>query len=187
MEAAIGIVLHNLAWWSLGFLSGWGARRLVTRATHYAHDHGGPMRRSDRRHTFLAGVTTLVLAAAATVVIMIAERYGDAGRLQEVWNTCRHINYPLGVAVACGVMYRLVLMAWDRPSWRDQRALHVFAWIVYIALNLVAAAMTSHHYELAGVDATWVSGLRTLLMSGAVVLTVWWPHPQHFTPIEEPR
>lgn len=186
MSDAFAVAIDNLESWSLGFLCGWAACHLVARAAQYAHDHGGSMRR-DRRHSLLAGVTTLVIAAATTVVVMLAERYGDAGRLQEVWNTCRHINYPLGVLVACGVMYRLVLMAWDRPSWRDQRAVHVFAWIVYIALNLVAAAMTSHHYELAGVDATWVSGLRTLLMAGAVVLTVWWPHPTRFTAIEEPR
>lgn len=145
------------------------------------------MRWTDRREALVAAGTTLVIVALVAGAVALAEMYGDAGALQDFWNTCRHVNYPLGVIVACGVVYRIVLMAFDRPRWRDPQGVHLLLWFVHIAANLLAAAMTSHHYELTGTDATWVSGLRTVLMGGAVVLTIWWPHPQRHAPIKESR
>lgn len=169
MHPVAETVLQNLSMWSLGFLTGWSARTLARWAR-------GELMRHQTRNTVIAAATTLVIALLTTAVVVLAEIYGDDARLQVLWNACRSLNYPLGVLVSVGVVYRVCLMAFDRPRRRDARALHVAAWMLYIAANLVAAAMTSHHYELAGVDATWVSGLRTVLMSGAVVLTVWWPH-----------
>lgn len=180
------IILDNLESWSLGFLSGWvvchGVVRLYDRHRRHAEMHEVSMHAA-HNHRLIALLPTVVVVLATAVVVILAEKYDDS--LAEVWNMCRHINYPLGVLVAVGVVYRLVLMTFDRPRWHDARALHLMFWFAYIAGNLLAAALTSHHYEEVGVDATWASALRTVLMTGGLVLTVWWPHPTRYSPLEE--
>jgi hypothetical protein len=186
-------VYDNVTSWSLGFLMGWAASWGIYRAwcnrRHQDYRTGHAVteqaERRDRRYTWLGAGVTLLVAVGIGSLVYLAETYTSGA--SEVWNMCRHVNYPLGCLVAAGVTYRLVLMACDRPRWHDVRAMHLMLWFTYIIGNLLAAAMTSRHYDDAGVDATWVSGFRTCLMLGGLALTVWWPHPEKYIPIEGRR
>lgn len=188
MRDAFPIIVNNLESWSLGFLCGWVVCTASYRLWHghrcpSPHREKEPRVTAERRYTLLGGVVTLVVAASIAGLVYVADNYTDGAH--ELWNACRHINYPLGCLVAVGVTYRIVLMAFDRDRWTDARSVHLVLWFGYIAANLLAAAMTSRHYDLVGVDATWVSGFRTVLMLGGLALTIWWPHPEKLTPIEE--
>lgn len=175
MGEALHVILDNLESWSLGFLCGWIMCKSLHHVWHKTHTEHEAMR-TEWRYTLLGGVITLLAAVLVGGMIYLAENYTDGATT--LWNMSRHINYPLGCIVAAGVTYRLVLLAFEKPRWhRDARTLHLFFWFVYVAGNLLAAAMTSHHYEMLGADASWVSGFRTILMLGGLVLTIWWPHP----------
>lgn len=187
MQDALSIIKDNLESWSLGFLCGWAVRNVVhslwskRKHRHAAtHTNGDPTVTDKRRYTLLGGLITILVAVVVAAIVYAADTYTEGA--EDLWNLCRDINYPLGCVVAAAVVYRIVLMAHDKSRWHDPRVVHLLFWFGYVAANLLAASMSSHHYDLLGADANWVSGFRTILMLWGLVLTVWWPHPDKFLP-----
>jgi hypothetical protein len=138
------------------------------------------MAEAERKYVMLAAVVTAVVSVTSLGLVVIAESVGFGEKYEPFWAWCREINYPLAVVAAIGVFYRLVLMAFDRDRYYTERGIHLLLWFTYIAIALVLVAVGSQHYSEVDAPATWVSGARTLLNIGAIVLTVWWPHPRPY-------
>lgn len=101
-----------------------------------------------------------------------------------LYNTCRAINAPLQALAAVGVSYRLLNMALDRPRWQDRRARHISLWFAWVTVSLFTGAIASNYYASTDIDANAASVSRTLLTLSAIVLTLWWPHPKSWSPVE---
>lgn len=101
-----------------------------------------------------------------------------------VWDSCRWANQYVAILAAIGVAYRLSAMALDRPRWGDERARHLLAWFTYIALGLVVSALAAGYYTGGPTSANWTSGARLGLNVGAICLSIWWPHPARYLPVE---
>jgi hypothetical protein len=134
-------------------------------------------------HRYAILMFVVVIFASATIggLIILAELIDLNSRCPQVWETCRSLNYPLGVIAAVGISYRLTLMAFAKSHWREPRALHTMLWFGYISGALIVAAIGSNHHAEANSDVTWLSGARLILTLGAIILTVWWPHPRVHT------
>ncbi len=107
--------------------------------------------------------------------------------LTPLMNACRALNAPLQALAAVGVSYRLMWMFLDRSRWNDPRARHISLWFVYITFSLFVAALASQYYASTAVDASPTSLARTILTLMAIWLTVWWPHPKTYVPVEVQR
>lgn len=107
--------------------------------------------------------------------------------MDPVWDACRWSNQYVAIAAAACVTYRLTGMALDRARWHDARALHLLAWFTYIALGLAVAAFAAAHYNAGSTPANWTSGARIGLNMAAIALSIWWPHPARFVPVEHGR
>lgn len=104
-----------------------------------------------------------------------------------VWfyNACRDVNAPLQAIAAVGVSYRLLNMALDRPRWSDTRGRHISLWFAWVTVSLFTGAIASNYYAASAIDANAASVSRTALTLSAIVLTLWWPHPKVWTPVEQ--
>lgn len=128
-------------------------------------------------------LTVVGLGLAAVVAVGIVTTVDQIP--VDIWNACRGANKYIGYAVALLVFIRLADMGFDPARWRDARARHLMFWFAYIAASLIVASAGAAHYEAIDAPANWTSGARTALSAAAIVLSLWWPHPRKFTPIEE--
>lgn len=137
------------------------------------------------RPTARVAIVVALAGAAMALAALIFTAVHDSYERPELWADTRVVNGWVAYGVATLVGFRLTRMVLDVRRWLDPRARHLTLWFVYIAFGLLNVAVGSQFLSAAGAAAGAPTGLRFLLNIMAISLSVWWPHPRDFTPLEE--
>jgi hypothetical protein len=175
------VIASNLTYFVLGACVGWIFARSLAWAERRALHQETPMPKpSSRRRRRIIDVLAVTIAALVALVMAL----GGVPRIeaQPLWDASRQLNRYIGPIVVACLLWRLIPMALDRRRWSDARALHLLAWWSYICVsvgNATAAAVVSNG------PPEWPAFLRLVLNLVAIALSVWWPHPKKYEPMEE--
>lgn len=107
--------------------------------------------------------------------------------MTDVWNICRDLIQVIAPLATVAVGYRLTSMILDKPRWKDVRALHLMAWFTIVMIGLITSAGAANYYSRQGDDASPWSMLRLIVVISMLGLSIWWPHPKRYVPIEEAK
>lgn len=174
----MNVITSNLSYFVLGICVGWLFARALAWAERRALHQEAPMPFPVRRIDIIAATV-----AVAVGVIMMLGGVPEV-EAQHLWDVSGQLNRYIGPVVVACLLWRLIPMALDPGRWRDSRALHLLAWWAYICIsvgNATAAAVINPGTP------KWPAFGVLVLNLVAIALSLWWPHPRKYEPLEASR